>query len=291
MIKNYFFCILLQGCLIMNACFAQDREIAITIDDLPFVGSANNDPAKLKREQDRFMKIMQTLIDHEAPATGFVIAGTIEKGQWQLLEQFRQAGFGLGNHTYSHPSLNHLTAEKYIEDVDRADKILTPLFSDPKYFRYPYLAESDGLKKQKVYDYLSTNQYTIAPVTIDSKDYLFNEQLYAIHWRERTQRLNQIKQRYLAYIWNQTLRAEKNASKMSVTPVKQILLVHSNLLNSHCLGDVLDLYKKNGYRFITLTEALKAPGPIINTPIDTPKEKFEMNFEDEVLNSIFKYKS
>ncbi|WP_256593743.1 polysaccharide deacetylase family protein [Legionella feeleii] len=282
------------GGVLSNPSFSEVREIAITIDDLPFVGSANGKASNLQREHDRFMKILQTLLDKNVPATGFVIAGSIEKGQWELLEQFQQAGFILGNHTYSHRSLNNVSAEKYIEDVDKADKILTPLMTTQKYFRYPYLAESKGEKKQKVYDYLAEHQYIIAPVTIDTKDFLFNSQLFAIPYRLREQNLNRLKQRYLAYIWSQTVRAENKAKKFSGDkPVKQILLIHANLINSYCLGDIIDLYQQHGYRFISLAEALEGTAPTLITPAEAPNEEaFEMIFQDSVLNSLFqKYKS
>ncbi|CEK10525.1 polysaccharide deacetylase family protein [Legionella hackeliae] len=279
------------GCLIANLAFSQEREIAITIDDLPFVGSSNNNPAKLQREKDRFLKILQTLIDKNVPATGFVIAGSIEKGQWELLEQFRQAGFILGNHTYSHKSLNSVTAEKYIDDVDRADKVLTPLFPDHKYFRYPYLAESSGEKKQAVYDYLAAHNYIIAPVTVDSKDFVFNQQLFAIAYRAREKNLPQLKKRYLAFIWNQTLKAENKAAKLYPgKPVKQILLIHANLINSHFLGDIIDLYRQNGYKIISLEEALASPAGSITIPAGE-QERYEMIFSDSVLRSLFNQKS
>ncbi|MDI9818387.1 MULTISPECIES: polysaccharide deacetylase family protein [unclassified Legionella] len=258
MFKKYMLCLLFF--LFSQSSWSQVREVALTIDDLPFVGSCNHDPKKLKRKEERFLKILQTLVDKNVPATGFVIAGSIEKGQWQLLEQFKEAGLLLGNHTYSHKSLNTLTAEKYIEDIARADKILTPLFPEIKYFRYPYLAEGKGEKRQIVYDYLVANNYTIAPVTIDSKDFVFNQQLFAIPYRLREQNLNQLRKKYLAYIWNQTLKAESKAAKNNPDkPVKQILLIHANLLNSHFLGDIIDLYREHGYRFISLGEALQAP--------------------------------
>lgn len=277
------------GCLINSLAFAQEREIAITIDDLPFVGSSNNNPAKLERERERILKILQTLIDKKVPATGFIIAGSIEKGQWELLEQFRQAGFTLGNHTYSHKSLNSVTAENYINDVDRADKILTPLFPEHKYFRYPYLAESSGQKKQAVYDYLAAHHYIVAPVTVDSKDFVFNQQLFAIPYRQREKNLPQLKKRYLAFIWNQTLKAEKKAEKLNPgKPVKQILLIHANLLNSHCLGDIIDLYRQNGYKIISLEEAL-TPAKAINTPAG--EEGYEMFFDDTILKGLFYQKA
>ncbi|MBA4697634.1 MAG: polysaccharide deacetylase family protein [Legionella sp.] len=237
--------------------FAQERQIAITIDDLPFVGFCNNNPAKLQRVNERFNRILQTLVDNKIPATGFVIAGSIEKGQWQLLEQFKDAGFALGNHTYSHQNLDRLTAEKYIDDVDRADKILTPLFAERKYFRYPYLAESHGKKRQAVYDYLATHHYIIAPVTIDTKDFLFNQQLFAIPYRMRDKNLPHLKQRYLSYITRQAARAEQQAAQNPGMPVKEILLLHANLLNSHFLGDVIELFRQRGYRFISLEDALR----------------------------------
>ena len=292
--KRSLLCFAILGGMLSNPSFSEVREIAITIDDLPFVGSANGKASNLQREHDRFMKILQTLRDKNVPATGFVIAGSIEKGQWELLEQFQQAGFILGNHTYSHRSLNSVSAEKYIEDVDKADKILTPLMTTPKYFRYPYLAESKGDKKQKVYDYLTEHQYIIAPVTIDSKDFLFNSQLFAIPYRLREQNLNRLKQRYLAYIWSQTVRAENKAKKFNGDkPVKQILLIHANLINSYCLGDIIDLYQQHGYRFISLADALEGTAPTLITPAEARNEEaFEMIFQNSVLNSLFQnYKS
>lgn len=246
--------------LFSSICFADEREIAITMDDLPLVASRMNTPENKQRSTERFTQIVQTFQKYKVPVIGFVIAGAIEKGQWAFLEQFRQAGFMLGNHTYSHYDLDQISAEKYIADIDRADKILTPIMTEPKYFRYPYLAEGNKTKKQKVYDYLKEHNYTIAPVTIDSKDFDFNEMLYKVPYRSRVDYIQKIKPRYLAYIWKQTLKAEKGASKNT----KQILLIHANLLNSYVLGDILEMYQKNGYKFISITEALKNPAPALN---------------------------
>ncbi|WP_133135644.1 polysaccharide deacetylase family protein [Legionella rowbothamii] len=262
-------------------CFAADeREIAITIDDLPFVGSGTSTPASLKRTQDRFMAIVKALVDNQVPATGFVIGGAVAKNEWDLLETFRNQGFALGNHTYTHDSLNSMSANKYIADIERADVKLAPVLTEPKYFRYPYLAEGNGEKKQQVVNYLAAHQYTIAPVTIDSKDYEFNAQFYRIPYRKRAQNINQFKKRYLAYIWKQTLAAERRSNKFNGQPIKQILLIHANLLNSYCLEDIIEMYKKNGYKFISLADALRvdtvqplnASAESSNLTEQTPKE-------------------
>lgn len=275
---KYALCLL----LFVSSCFAETREIAITIDDLPLVGSYMNTPGNQQRATERFTRIVQTLVENHVPATGFVIAGAIEKGQWAFLEQFRDAGLSIGNHTYSHGNLNRLGAEKYIADVARADKILTPVMTEPKYFRYPYLAEGNKASKQKVRDFLAENHYTIAPVTIDSKDFQFNEQLYKVPFRAREQYIKTLKPRYLAYIWRETLRAEKRANGQ---PVRQILLIHANCLNSYLLGDIIEMYKKNGYTFITLGEALENPAQSITAiPHDkTSEEDRQKTIEHEFL--------
>lgn len=105
-----------------------------------------------------------------------------------------------------------------------------------------------------MYNYLTAHQYTIAPVTIDSKDYEFNARFYKIPYRKRAANLPAFKKRYLAYIWQQTLKAEKSAKGKNV---KQILLIHANLLNSLCLEDIIELYREHGYKFISLADALK----------------------------------
>lgn len=253
MIKYFRFFAIMLLLIVSYQSIAQTREIAITIDDLPFVGTTHSKPGNLRREKERFLSIMQSLIDNNVPATGFVVSGSIEKDQWQLLEAFQNSGFTIGNHTHTHKNLNRTNPEQYINDIAKADKILSPLMTSHKYFRYPYLAEGKAESKQQVREYLSNNQYIIAPVTVDSKDFQFNARLLAIHWRNRNQHLNRIKREYLNYIWRQTVRAEKRANGK---PVKQILLLHANLLNSHFMGDIIKMYKDKGYTFITLTEAL-----------------------------------
>jgi peptidoglycan/xylan/chitin deacetylase (PgdA/CDA1 family) len=252
MIKKYIQFVLLSV-LFINIAEANDKTIAITIDDMPFVGAgaSQND---IKRGNDRFQYILNALIEQKVPATGFVIAGAISKGQWQLLESFKSQGFMIGNHTYTHENLDAIGAEKYIKDIAKADHRLLPLMTERKYFRYPYLAEGHGGARHQVQKYLAKNQYIIAPVTIDTKDFRFNMKFLAINWRVRAEHLEKIKQQYLSYIWKQTEQAERRAHGKEV---KHILLLHANLLNSHLIGDVIQLYKTHGYRFITLDEALK----------------------------------
>jgi peptidoglycan/xylan/chitin deacetylase (PgdA/CDA1 family) len=221
-------------------CIPKTRELVLTLDDLPL-------------EQFFFGKIMQTLLKHKAPAIGFVIANQVNERYLPHLNEFLNAGFIIGNHSYSHPDLRNTPAENFIADLDRADRILAPLMKGPKYFRYPYLTEGRWRTKQKVLNYLRTHQYTVAPVTIDSRDFVFNRKFVENPDRYSPKFLSQLKQSYLNYVWAQTEKVEQ-AQRCNST--KQIVLLHANALNSLFLDDLLNMYEEKGYHFITLGEAL-----------------------------------
>ena len=256
-IKILVFCFYISCSILFmatNAIASANKTIILTIDDLPFVGSSYHEPGKLKRENERFSRIMEILLEKNVPAVGFVISNSIERGQWQLLEDFKKNGFVLGNHTHSHANLGQMTADAYLKDVAKADKKLSPLMNNKhKYFRYPYLYESAGTKHNMVTKGLSNMGYQVVPVTVDSKDFRFNASFLHIPWQHRSSALPNYRTRYLNYMWQQTLLAEKCDHKRGVpSNAPQILLIHANLINTLLLGDIIDFYRKHGYEFVSI---------------------------------------
>ncbi|KTC86414.1 polysaccharide deacetylase family protein [Legionella brunensis] len=266
LIKKQFLVVLLLLTVLSTLSFAQKREIAITIDDLPFVGESQNFHLDM---------IISTLKNNEVPATGFVIAKEVTPKNMKMLHKFHDAGLGLGNHTYSHVNLNHVKAKTYIQEIDAADKILLPVMTEPKYFRYPYLAMSQGSKKDEVLHFLNAKNYQIAPITVDSKDFLFNQILYAVPEKERRGFLSVLKKCYIDFIWQQTLKAEEHNRLANKPDQAQILLIHANLLNAYVLPDIINLYKENGFTFISLEEALKTAGENPKPVIKEARPKFK----------------
>lgn len=233
---------------VQNFSFAQKKEIAITIDDLPFVGEYRNFHLNM---------IITAMKEQQVPATGFIIASEVSANNWEVLHKFRDAGFGLGNHTFSHANLNRVETKEYMKEIREADNILLPVLTEPKYFRYPYLAMSSGQKKDQILCYLAKKNYQVAPITIDSKDFAFNQRLLSVPEINRRGYLNELKSFYLDFIWQQTLNAEANNLANHKPEQAQILLIHANLLNAYVLPDIINLYKQNGYTFINLEDALK----------------------------------
>lgn len=240
--------------MLSYSCYAQKRLIALTIDDLPFVGEYKN------VHLDRFVNLIK---ENNIPVTGFVIASKVRENNLPMLYKFREAGLGIGNHTFSHINLNKVDTATYIQEIDEADKILSPVLTEPKYFRYPYLAMGKDEKKQQVMNFLEEKNYHIAPITIDSRDFIFNQRLLAVSRDERRSYLEELKVAYLDFIWQQTLLAEKY-NRVNHKPGRaQILLIHANILNAYVLTDIINLYREKGYTFISLQDALKTFSPQI----------------------------
>lgn len=233
--------------LLSTDCLAEQRQIALTIDDLPFVGEGKSYHLGL---------IIDALKAEKIPATGFVIAGNIAPTDWVTLEKFHDSGFEVGNHTLTHANLGAISSSQFIHEIDAADKILSPLLTKPKFFRYPYLAMGQGEKKNEVLDHLSNKNYHIATITIDSKDTMFNLLLLAVPEKQRRDFFESLRPTYIDFIKQQTIRAEEE-NRLRHNPAQpQVLLLHANLLNAYALPAIIKFYKENGYSFVNLEVAL-----------------------------------
>jgi len=257
---------LILFCLLPSLVCAK-KTVAITIDDLPFVGEYRNFHLNM---------MMETMVQQQVPATGFIIASEVRTDNWPMLHKFRDAGFGLGNHTFSHANLNRLTVAEYIQEIKKADSMLTPVLTKPKYFRYPYLAMSNGSKREEILCYLKRKHYKVAPITIDSKDFAFNQRLLSVPELNRRDYLKELKPFYLDFIWQQTVKAEEHNQYHHKPEESQILLIHANLLNAYVLPDIINLYKEQGYEFVSLNKALKGYNVATNCKKSKPLPPVEI---------------
>ena len=88
---------------------ANSRRIAITIDDGPAVGELKD----LARFQRISAGLLESLQAEKVPATIFINERQLNvqgqrDGRAAVLANWLDAGFDLGNHTYSHPSINKI---------------------------------------------------------------------------------------------------------------------------------------------------------------------------------------
>jgi peptidoglycan/xylan/chitin deacetylase (PgdA/CDA1 family) len=156
----------------------QRAEAAITMDDLPVHGDL---PAGMSRAEIA-KKFVETFKAKGVPGVyGFVNAkniganGDTEKDS--VLKIWADAGFPLGNHTFSHIDLNTASVQAFEDEIAANEPVLKELMGsrDWHWLRYPYLHEGDTLEKRHaIRKYLADHGYKIAQVTLDFGDYAWN---------------------------------------------------------------------------------------------------------------------
>ena len=243
-----------------------DRQVAVTIDDLPS-GMADRMPATDITAMTA--KLLGTLRDQKIPVVGFVNEKKLYKPgevdeRIKALQMWLDYGFELGNHTFSHASLNQIELNDWEDAVVQGESVTRMLLAQHKmklrYFRHPYLDTGrDLLTRRKAEEFLIQRGYRIAPITLDAWDWMFAGVYEDAKKRGDTDLQQKIVKEYLAYHDAQFAYFEQLSVKVVGYEPKQILLLHASNLEADHIGELLDVLRKRGYRFISLGDALSDP--------------------------------
>jgi peptidoglycan/xylan/chitin deacetylase (PgdA/CDA1 family) len=240
-----------------------ERQVAITIDDLP-AGSANTMPTATISEMTA--KLLGTLRDQKIPVVGFVNEKKLYKfgevdERIKALRMWLDYGFELGNHTFSHMSLNQAGLKAWEDDIVQGESVTRLLMAEYnmklRYFRHPFLDTGRDLQTRREAEAFLVNRgYRIAPVTLDAWDWMYAGVYEDAKKRGDTALQQQLASSYLSYSDEMFAYSEQLAKQIIGYEPRQILLLHANQLEADHIGELLDLMRKRGYRFITLADAL-----------------------------------
>lgn len=241
-----------------------DRVVAITIDDLPFVGSP--DLAEAVRATD---SIVAALERHEVPAAGFVTGErVVVEGQvlerMDLLRRWVEAGATLENHSFSHRSLHRIGVEAYLADVVRGGLVARGIMAEyggtATFHRHPFNHTGDTpAKKARVEAYLARIGYRIAPFTIEHADYVFDRLYRAALARGDSAEARRVGRAYLEQLDRAVGFAESLAHDTFERPIPHVLLIHANAINADWFHETLARLRERGYRFVPLARAVADP--------------------------------
>lgn len=255
-------------------------QMAITVDDLPSHGKLPMGVSRLEVAK----KMLSVLKKHGVPEVyGFTNASKVEfqKEDEAVLLAWRQAGYPLANHTYTHVDINKVEASVFEADITRNEKLLAQLNEglDWKYFRYPFLHEGDTLEKRNaVREFLKKNDYRIAQVTVDFEDWGWNNPYARCADKKDKKAIKWLKKTYLEQAGLKLDQTEKITTYLFKRPVKHILLLHVGAFDVEMLNELLQLYKKKGVKFIALSEAVKDEIYAVD-PAVTGRSGSELHFQ------------
>jgi len=246
-----------------SAADKPDRQVAITIDDLP-AGAANVMSAADITQMTT--KLLTTLRDQKVPAVGFVnekklfTQGEVDE-RIKALRLWLEYGFELGNHTYSHASLNQVGLRAWEDDVIQGENVIRLVLAEHKlklrYFRHPFLDTGRDLQTRRQAEaFLVERGYRIAPVTLDAWDWMYAPVYDDAKKRGDMKLQDDLVKSYLQYSDSVFAYEEQLSKQIMGYEPKQIILLHGNQLEADHIGELLEVFRKRGYRFITLEDAL-----------------------------------
>ena len=239
------------------------REVAVTFDDLP---APYGDLEDMRRITP---KLLESLRRNGVPAVGFVNEAKLyRRGETDarigLLRAWLDAGFELGNHTFSHINPQRAPLAEYEEDVVRGETVTRMLLAERgmklRYFRHPFLFTGTTPEyKRGLAEFLSARGYTVAPVTVDNNDFIFAKVYFDAKKRGDAETARRVADAYVPYMEGVFDFFERLSAETFGREVRQTLLLHANELNADRFDELAAMLRRRGYKFVTLEEALRDP--------------------------------
>jgi peptidoglycan-N-acetylglucosamine deacetylase len=120
-----------------------------------------------------------------------------------------------------------------------------------RYYRHPFLHTGPTPEiKQGLQAFLDRQGYRVAPVTLDNADYLFAAAYSRPQHRERVRR------EYVPYMESVVAFFEARSVEVVGRDIPHVLLLHANELNADLVPDLLAMFQRRGYTFVSLEHAL-----------------------------------
>ena len=236
-------------------------QLALTFDDLPShaplpPGVTRVDVAKSTIAALRAAKV--------PPVYGLVNSAALasEPESAPVLRLWREAGYPLGNHTWSHMNLNDHSVDDYQAEIVRNEPVLAELAggTDWHWFRYPYLSEGDTPEKRAaVRGFLAGRGYKLATVTMAFGDWLYSEPYARCVAKNDKKAIAVMEKDYLAAATEGIAYSRGMAKALYGRDIPYVLLMHIGAFEAKTLPKLLALYRGKGIQFVSLNEAMRDP--------------------------------
>ena len=237
---------------IVLPCVSEAPQMAITIDDFNFFGAS-----EIVAEQ-RNRALLAALRTHSnLKAAAFICGKNIDSEMGKsLVREWGNAGHMIANHTYSHWFYPNHSFEEFAQDILRAEALIREMPGFSKRFRFPALKEGDTLERRdKMRAFLKEHGYGMGYVTVDASDWYIDQRLRARIAANPKSDLAAYKKYYLNHLWDRATFYDDLSRKVLGRSAKHTLLIHHNVLNQLFLGDVLDMFKRKGWKLIDAENA------------------------------------
>ena len=255
---------LVVSLLAAGAAPARAGTVAITFDDLPIFPEFPT----IAKARSITRVLLSGFKRHGWVVTGFdnesQLDGPHRAQRVAVLKAWVDAGMSLGNHTYSHASLDTTPPAKYIADIARGDAVTRRLLAKAgrteHWFRYPYLESGPTPQaRAQVEDWLARHGYKVAPVSLQASDWIFAEAYdYALKHGDHT-KARYIRDAYLRHVAGLVAWYKTAAQNVIGRQPAYIMLLHASALNAASIDAVAAILEAADLHPVTLETAMKDP--------------------------------
>jgi peptidoglycan/xylan/chitin deacetylase (PgdA/CDA1 family) len=251
--------LLLAGLLAGCTTVPENRglALAITLDDLPVHGElpAGDSPERMTSD------LLAALAAGGArDARGFINGQQVEQqpAHGALLQSWRDRGFPLGNHGWSHRNFNQLSEAEFEAELLRNEPVLAA--NDGRWFRYPFLQEgATPAKRAAGRAILAKHNYRIAAVTMDFSDWQWTGPYARCRAAGDQAAIAELERSYMDAA-RQSIGFFRSLSRqLHGRDIPYVLLLHGGAFTTRMMPRLLELYRSSGFRFVSLQDAQRDP--------------------------------
>ena len=255
---------LLAAGLLLAATPLEAGTVALTFDDLPTFGRYAS-TAEGTRITDALLDGFQR---HHWRVTGFVneiqLEGYDKPARIAWLKHWLDAGMDLGNHSYSHFSLDKVPVETYIADVARGQvetgKLLAARGRHERWYRYPYLETGLTIETRHRFEgWLHDHGYRIAPVTMENSDWEFAEPYDDALAHNDMKQAAHIRAAYLEFTTKIVAWYQQAGQQVLGREPAFVFLLHASRLNAVSIDALAAILDKAHLTVVPLDTAMRDP--------------------------------
>jgi peptidoglycan/xylan/chitin deacetylase (PgdA/CDA1 family) len=238
----------------------EPKRIALSFDDVPRRAGAFLTPDQ--RTQGILSGLAATGV---RGAVFFVTTGNLDKpegkGGLERIMMYSSGSHVIANHSHAHRRLSQVSAEEYLEDVDRAAVWLKNRPNSRPWFRFPFLDEgrADKAKRDAVRAGLATRGLMNGYVTVDGADWNLEALTIAAREAGKPMDMKALRELYVETMVGAANFYDGLARKALGRPPAHMLLLHETDLAALFLPALVDALRKDGWEIVTADEAYADP--------------------------------
>ena len=249
--------ILILGLLTSQAWGTSPKEVALSFDDAPVASSLHFNSVQRTRKLVRSLRKqnVSSVMVFANPCKNSNIDNMMRR-----LKIYKKAGHYIGNHTCNHPRLDKFGFEAFTKDVEKADRLLQPLFPKQKFLRFPYLNEGNKPElRDKMRTWLAQNSYRNAPITGDNEDPTFSKKINDAKQLGKKIDYAAVKRLFVDHIISSLECNNKLAIETIGRSPRHMLLLHEADATVMFIEDLITELRRRNWKIIDPIEAYEDP--------------------------------